>query len=113
MWMMGFGQLNNVELEFLKFWTLIDIKRHYRFVLSVSILQIPSLYKPDSNKILSLSLLHILSFSLNLNFDPPLLQIFPLFLLKFHLSPFVCLFAVYPSSSSGWRYGTNSFCQPN
>ena len=99
---MGFGQLKNVEFEFLKFWTLIDIKRHYRFVLSVSILQIPSLYKLDSNKILSLSLLHILSFSLNLNFDPPLLQIFPLFCLNFiFLLLFVCLLFTPPLPRDG------------
>ena len=78
--MMDFGHLKNVELEFLKFWTLINIKRHYRFVLSVFILQIPSLYKLNSNKILSLTLLHILSFSLNLNFGPSLLEIFLRFL---------------------------------
>ena len=68
--MMDFGQLKNVKLEFLKFWTLMNIMLHYRFVLSVSILQIPSLLKLDSNKILHLSLLHILFHSLTLNFAP-------------------------------------------
>ena len=68
---MGFGQLKNVKLEFLKFWTLMNIMRHYRFVLSVSILQIPFLLKLDSNKILLLFLLHILFHSLTLNFVPP------------------------------------------
>ena len=78
--MMGFGQLKNVELQFLYFWTFMNTMRHYRFVLSVSILQTPSLLKLDSNKILPLSLFHILFHSLTLNFVPPLASNFaPLF----------------------------------